>query len=75
MNYEITGFASGDMVEEIGTGRKGRISLGTIGSPTVMFVDGKMPLIKDFPNLSELRLIERAGEDAPPALIPERWVV
>ena len=71
---------SGDMVEEIATNRRGRVAQrGTVGVPVsrllVQFIDGKQPLIKDFTNMDDLRLVEHPGEAAAPGLYPERWVV
>ena len=73
-------FNSGDTVEELATGRKGLVALsGRVGAPpdrwTVQFSDGKQPLIKDFTDTSELRLVKSVVKSGPPGLVPERPVV
>ncbi|MEI9977552.1 MAG: hypothetical protein WDN23_00895 [Edaphobacter sp.] len=69
-------FDSGDIVEEIATGRKGRVALSTVWPKfAVHFLDGKKPPIKSFEDLSELCFIERPGETGPPRLIPKNWIV
>lgn len=73
-------FFGGETVEEIAAGRIGVIvGNGVVGRPlekwTVQFRDGETPLIKDFTDPNELRLIERPGDGEPPRLIPKDPVV
>ena len=73
-------FNSGDTVEELATGRRGLVALsGVVGAPpnrwTVHFSDGTQPLIKDFTDPSELRLVKAVAEAGAPGLVPESWVV
>jgi hypothetical protein len=73
-------FNSGDTVEELSTGRRGLVALsGVVGARpnrwTVQFSDGRQPLIKDFTDPSELRLVKAVAEAGAPALVPEKWVV
>jgi hypothetical protein len=73
-------FNSGDTVEELTAGRKGQVALsGVVGAPpnrwTVHFSDGRQPLVKDFTDPSELRLVKSVAEAGAPGLVPERPVV
>jgi hypothetical protein len=73
-------FNSGDTVEEIATGRRGTIALsGRVVQPTatysVHFIDGKQPLMKDFVNVDELRLIASETTSSSPRLVPKTTVV
>jgi hypothetical protein len=73
-------FNSGDTVEELSTGRRGLVALsGVVGIPpnrwTVQFSDGRQPLLKNFTDPSELRLVKAVAEAGAPGLVPERWVV
>ncbi len=73
-------FNSGDMVEEIATGRRGTIVLcGRVAqlaaTYSVQFIDGKQPLMKDFVNVDELRMIESEMNSASPRLVPRTTVV
>jgi hypothetical protein len=73
-------FNSGDAVQEIATSRVGKISLsGRVGAPperfTVQFIDGKQPIIKDFVDPNELKLVHPIVESGAPRLIPETPVL
>jgi hypothetical protein len=69
-------FDSGDVVEEIATGRKGVMGLSTVGPKfEVRFFDGKQPLVKGYDDSGKLHLIQRPGETGTPRLIPKNSVV
>ncbi len=73
-------FSSGDTVEEIATNRRGTVGeCGIVGQPPIKWIihfhDGKQPLVKDFTDANELRLIKGRGEEISPRLIPKYPVV
>ena len=73
-------FNSGDTVEEKATGRRGTILLhGRVGQRptrwTVQFSDGRQPLIQDFTDPNDLRVVGRHTEEGSPRLVPETPVV
>jgi hypothetical protein len=75
-------FQSGDKVEEIATGRQGKIyeiaSGGPVGKATpnewrVLFRDGKQPSRKNFHNEKELRSVP--GGEPEPGISPDKPLV
>lgn len=75
----------GDMVQEIATGRQGKIDSihaeGVLGKEQipnlwrVFFSDGKTPLLQYFKNEVELRLIECPHANPEPGFVPERGIM
>jgi hypothetical protein len=75
----------GDTVQEITTGRIGKIDStqaeGVVGQEQipnqwrVFFSDGKVPLVQHFNDEKDLRLLKCPHSDPEPGFVPERGIM